>query len=205
MMKRLFDLVVGTALLVSTFPLFVLAAIGVALQRDGAVLFRQQRIGRHGRPFYILKFRSMRNTAPGANVTVGRDARITRFGHFLRQTKIDELPQLINVLRGEMSLVGPRPEVPEYYADFPADARAVIATVRPGITDRASIVYRNEAELLATHPDPAAYYRETLLPHKVEMAVDYVQNRSMLGDIRLLLGTVKAVVTPRDSRARDAR
>lgn len=197
MSKRLFDVAVSAILLTVTTPLLLMAALGILVQHGGPVLFRQTRIGRFGRPFKILKFRTMHGAPGGAQITIGRDPRITSFGHFLRQTKIDELPQLMNVLIGDMSLVGPRPEVPEYYDMLPEIAREAIASVRPGITDRASIFYRNEAELLAGQADPASYYRDIILPHKVELAIDYVHSRTMFGDIRLLLATVLAVVKPK--------
>jgi lipopolysaccharide/colanic/teichoic acid biosynthesis glycosyltransferase len=192
--KRLFDLLVASVGLLVTAPVMAIVTLVILAGRGGPILFRQRRIGRGGQPFTILKFRTMRPARPGAaSITVGQDARITRVGHLLRQTKIDELPQLFNVIRGDMSLVGPRPEVPEYHALYDPALRDWIISVRPGITDRASIIYRNEAELLARQADPDAYYRDVILPHKQAIAADYAQHHSLWGDIGIIVDTIKAV------------
>ena len=148
----------------------------------------------HGKPFRIHKFRSMRASSGGPEVTTAGDARVTRVGAWLRKSKLDELPQLFDVLMGRMSLVGPRPEVARYVALWPQAERELILSVRPGITDPASIAFRNESELLAQADDPERYYREVLLPQKVAMYAEYVRTRSLLGDLRVLIATAWAVV-----------
>ena len=193
MMKRLLDVVASAGGLVLASPLLLVAAMAVRLETSGPVIFRQVRVGRNGRTFEILKFRTMRTGVPGPQVTSGDDPRLTRSGRWLRSTKIDELPQLLNVLRGEMSLVGPRPEVPKYVALWPAEARDVVLSVRPGITDPASIVFRREAEELAAVEDPERHYVETILPRKVSMYCEYVRGRSIRGDVRILTATLRTV------------
>jgi lipopolysaccharide/colanic/teichoic acid biosynthesis glycosyltransferase len=195
-MKRAFDLLVAGVLLLALAPLFLVAAIAIGVSDGRPIFFWQKRVGLHGSIFMIMKFRTMRDAPVAAAITVGRDPRITPVGHVLRQTKIDELPQLVNVLKGEMSLVGPRPEVPEYFALYPPEQRAAIASIRPGITDRASIAYRNEAELLAQQEDPEAYYRDVILPHKISMAVDYASQESFREDLMILIETVNALFAP---------
>ncbi|WP_227487183.1 sugar transferase [Nocardioides malaquae] len=192
-MKRLLDVVAAAGGLLLTSPLLLVAAIAVRAEAGAPVLFTQERVGRHGRPFRILKFRTMRNDVGGAQVTTGHDPRITRSGRWLRSTKIDELPQLVNVLRGEMSLVGPRPEVAKYVAEWPAAARAEILSVRPGITDPASIAFRREAEELAEVVDPERHYVEVILPRKVAMYRDYVRTRSFVGDLKIIFRTLRTV------------
>nr|WP_274604253.1 sugar transferase [Sphingomonas sp. CFBP 13706] len=178
-------------------PFLAAAALAVRFSSPGPVLFRQRRVGRNGDVFDILKFRTMRVAQDTTNaITIGRDPRITQIGHFLRQSKIDELPQLINVLRGDMSLVGPRPEVPHYVELYPDDLRHKILSVRPGITDRASIKYRNEAELLARQSDPDGYYRSVIMPDKLRLAAQYADRVSIPEDIRVIFDTLKAVFWP---------
>src|SRR5262249_43180358 len=162
-------------------PLLLIALL-VRLSSPGPALFRQARLGRGGREFAIWKFRTMRSdAAPGPLITAAGDARVTPLGRFLRHTKIDELPQLVNVLVGDMSLVGPRPEVPKY---LPCYDRAVLA-VRPGITDPASIAYRDEEELLARFADPERAYVELVLPKKLELARAYLREQSLGRDLSL--------------------
>lgn len=173
-----------------------LAVIAVLIKRDdpaGPVLFTQERVGLSGIPFRIHKFRTMRPGAPGLQVTSDGDPRVTRVGAVLRKTKLDELPQLWDVLVGRMSLVGPRPEVPKYVALWPAQHREVILSVRPGITDPASVRWRNESEELAQAPDPEAHYVEVLLPQKAAMYAEYVRTRSFWGDVLVLFRTAVAV------------
>lgn len=197
MLKRAIDLTVSAIVLLLTLPILLAAGLAVRFSSPGPILFRQHRIGRNGTVFEILKFRTMRVAQDTTNaITVGRDPRITPVGHFLRQSKIDELPQLVNVLRGDMSLVGPRPEVPHYVALYPDDLRRRILSVRPGITDRASIKYRNEAELLACQPDPDGYYRSVIMPDKLQLAAHYADCVSVAEDVRVILDTVKAVLRP---------
>jgi lipopolysaccharide/colanic/teichoic acid biosynthesis glycosyltransferase len=159
------------------------------------VLFRQQRVGRHGQLFSIYKFRTM-TAAPAATIelTVGSDRRITGAGQFLRHYKLDELPQLINVLQGAMSLVGPRPEVPRYVACYPPELRAIVLSVAPGITDWASILYREESVILGRAADPERAYRETILPAKLDYYVRYVRERSFWTDLRIIFRTLAAIV-----------
>ena len=186
--KRLFDIACAATALVLLVPLLLVLALWVRLDSPGPVLFRQQRVGRGGRPFAILKFRTMQVNAEaaGLQITVGQDPRITRTGRWLRRSKLDELPQLLNVLRGEMSMVGPRPEVPRYVALYPADQRATVLSVRPGITDLASLALRDESTLLARSADPERTYVEEILPIKLRHACDYVAQRSLWLDLRIL-------------------
>lgn len=189
--KRVFDIVVSSCLIVLTLPLMVIAFPIVALSSPGPLLYRQQRVGLGGRPFDILKFRTMRPAPPegGRSITVGSDSRITPGGQFLRHWKIDELPQLFNVLIGEMSLVGPRPEVPEYVAHIPAADRAAIQSVRPGVTDLASIKYRHEAELLGQADDPEMYYIDVILKEKARLGAEYANRHSLAGDLVIIFKT----------------
>lgn len=195
MAKRLFDILCSGLGLLLLSPLLLAVAAWIKLDSRGPVMFRQERVGRHGRPFRIHKFRTMRVDAPqlGPQITIGDDARITRSGRWLRASKVDELPQLWDVLRGAMSLVGPRPEVPRYVALYPAALRELVLSVRPGITDPASLSFRNESELLAKAADPEREYVEVVMPMKLNLAADYVRNASLLGDIRLILATLGAI------------
>lgn len=192
MSKRLFDIVASALGLLLLMPLLLLAALWVKLDSPGPALFRQTRVGRFGVPFTIHKFRTMR-MEPGAAITVGEDPRITRSGRFLRASKLDELPQLWDVLRGAMSLVGPRPELPRYVALYPSALREVVLSVRPGITDPASLRFRHESELLARASDPEREYVEVVLPAKLQLAADYVRTASLAGDVRLILATLGAL------------
>ena len=194
MSKRLFDFVAALAGLAVLAPLFALAAFWIRLDSPGPVFFRQLRVGLRGRPFSIYKFRTM-TVAPTATVelTIGRDIRITRAGHFLRHYKLDELPQLINVLQGSMSLVGPRPEVPRYVACYPPQVRALVLSVAPGITDWASILYREESAILVRAADPERAYVETILPAKLEFYVRYVRERSFWTDLRIIFRTLAVI------------
>jgi len=196
-MKRLFDVLVATAGLLVLGPLMLLLALVVRLDSPGPALFRQERVGRGGRPFTVLKFRTMRvaeSVGEGRQITVGGDPRITRTGGLLRSSKLDELPQLINVLWGDMSLVGPRPEVPRYVALYPADASAEVLSVRPGITDEASLEFRDESALLARAADPERAYIEDVLPRKIALYRQYVRSRSFVGDLRILIRTVAVLL-----------
>jgi lipopolysaccharide/colanic/teichoic acid biosynthesis glycosyltransferase len=195
MAKRLFDILCSSIGLLLLSPLLLVVAAWVKLDSRGPVMFRQERVGRFGRTFRIHKFRTMRVDAPtlGPQITIGDDARITRSGRWLRASKVDELPQLWDVLRGAMSLVGPRPEVPRYVAMYPAELRELVLSVRPGITDPASLSFRNESELLAQAEDPEREYVEVVMPMKLGLAADYVRNASLGGDIRLILATLGAI------------
>ena len=194
MTKRLFDIVVSGLALLILAPLFAAIAGLIAWDSDGGAFFRQLRIGRHGRPFQILKFRTMRPAAEAlGQLTVGEDARVTKMGRLLRKSKMDELPQLFNVFVGDMSLVGPRPEVPRFIACIPEAARGRILSVRPGITDNASIYFRNESEYLATFPDPEKAYVDVVLPKKVSYYETYAASHSLFGDIKIIAATLLAV------------
>ena len=193
MAKRLFDIVIAALGLVLLSPLLLAIAAWIKLDSTGPVFFRQERVGRFGRSFRIHKFRTMRIEAAGPALTVGADPRITRAGSFLRRTKIDELPQLIDVLRGDMSVVGPRPEVPRYVATYPPALRTKVLSVRPGITDPASLQFRDESALLARAADPEREYREVVLPQKLRLAADYVDTASLGGDLRLIAATLRAL------------
>ena len=196
MMYRVRDVVCASLGLLVLLPLFLLTALAIRLDSPGPVFFRQTRVGQRGRPFRIHKFRTMRVDLIGPSVSTSVDPRITRVGRFLRATKLDELPQLIDVLRGAMSLVGPRPEVPEYVTLWPSHLRDVILTVRPGITDPATLRLRSEADILAQAPDPERTYVEEFLPMKAQAYADYVRSRSLMGDFGVILGTLAAVAAP---------
>jgi lipopolysaccharide/colanic/teichoic acid biosynthesis glycosyltransferase len=187
MTKRALDIVGAAAGLLVLAPVFAVVAVLIKLDSPGPVIFRQQRIGRGFRPFWIYKFRTMVQDAParGALVTVGQDPRITRIGRLLRQSKIDELPQLWNVLTGDMALVGPRPEVPRYVELFRRDYEEILR-VRPGLTDLASLKYSDEAAVLGQSEDPEGEYLRRLLPDKVRLAKEYIQRSSIGYDIRLI-------------------
>ena len=193
MAKRLFDVVLSALGLLLLSPVFLVTALWIKLDSPGPVFFRQERMGRHGVPFRIHKFRTMTHGAGGAQITVGGDARITRAGVFLRRAKLDELPQLIDVLRGAMSLVGPRPEVPRYVAMYPPGLRDKVLSVRPGITDVASLEYRDEGELLARAADPEREYVDVVMPAKLKLAAQYVDRASLSFDLQLILRTLRLV------------
>jgi lipopolysaccharide/colanic/teichoic acid biosynthesis glycosyltransferase len=190
-MKRALDLIVSAVGLGFLLPLFAVVALLIKLDSKGPVFFLQERIGRRFRPFRIYKFRTMVENAPslGALLTCGKDPRITRVGRLLRKTKIDELPQLLNVLKGDMSLVGPRPEVRRYVDLFREDYEEVLA-VRPGITDPASLKYCDETDLLGSASDPEAEYIERVLPDKLKLAKKYIHNSSFYADLSVILNTV---------------
>ena len=193
--KRAMDIVLSAAALCVLWPVLLLIALAIVVDDPGPVFYRQVRVGRGGKPFRIFKFRTMVVDADkkGLSITVGRDSRITRVGAFLRRTKLDELAQLLNVLCGQMSFVGPRPEVPRYVELYTPYQRQVLL-VRPGITDYASIAYRNENDLLAGADDPERMYIETIMPDKIELNMKYLREISPLTDVRLILRTVLAVI-----------
>lgn len=196
MAKRLFDLLAsGIGLLVLT-PVLLGIALAIKLESHGPVFFRQERVGRFGKAFRIHKFRTMVTDAErrGLQITVGTDARVTKVGAVLRKYKLDELAQLIDVFVGNMSLVGPRPEVPRYVACYPAEAREIVLSVKPGITDRASIEYKDENDILGKAADPHKAYVDEVLPVKIRYYIDYVQHRSFWSDIRIIFATLFAIV-----------
>lgn len=199
LLKRALDLVGAAALLLATSPLLVGGWVAAVLSTRAPGVFRQVRVGRWGEPFEVMKLRSMRVVVgPVTTVTTADDVRITRTGAWLRRLKIDELPQLVNVLRGEMSLVGPRPDVAGFADELTGDDRVVL-TVRPGITGPASLEFRHEEELLAAAESPEDYNREVIWPAKVRVNRDYVENWTLLGDVRYLLATVTTVASRHES------
>lgn len=195
MLKRVVDLALAAAGLAVTSPLLLVLAIALRVLEGRPVLFRQARVGRAGRDFKILKFRTMKglDAAEAGSFEPGSTSRVSRLGALLRRTKLDELPQLWNVIRGEMSLVGPRPEVRRWIEAYPQRWDRVLS-VRPGITDPASIEFRNEEQLLAASSDAERMYREKILPRKLDLYERYVQERSLSGDVGILLRTVCSVV-----------
>ena len=197
MAKRLFDLVGAGLALLLLAPLLLLLALAIRLDSTGPVFFRQERVGRFGMLFRIHKFRTMRVDAPalGLPLTVGRDARITRVGHWLRHYRLDELPQLLDVLLGRMSLVGPRPEVPRYVAHYPAALRARVLAVRPGITDPASLAHIDEAALLAAAADPEREYIERILPAKLVLQAAYAEHATLWSDLAVLARTLRVLLS----------
>jgi len=194
-MKRVVDFVLSAFGLIALSPLFLIIAVIVRLTSPGPAIFRQLRVGRNGRSFNMLKFRTMTvlQDAEKGNFEAGSSARVTRSGRVLRQTKLDELPQLWNVLKGDMALVGPRPEVRKWTLVYP-ERWAFVHTVRPGITDPAAIVFRNEEDILAAAADPEKAYRLEVLPKKLDMYETYVKTRSFGGDLKIICRTLYEVL-----------
>jgi lipopolysaccharide/colanic/teichoic acid biosynthesis glycosyltransferase len=188
-MKRGFDIIFSLAGLILLFPLLAIAALLIKCDSHGPVFFKQERMGKSFCPFWIYKFRTMRPASDGLLLTVGQDPRITRIGRFLRKIKLDELPQLINVLKGEMSLVGPRPEVREYVELFRKDYERILK-VRPGVTDMASLKYQDESKVLGQCKNPEEEYIKRILPDKIRLAEEYVNRSSFFFDLGLILKTV---------------
>lgn len=197
-MKRLFDIIAGGLGLIVLSPLFLILAIWIKLDSKGPVFYRQVRVGKDNKDFRIFKFRSMRvGSDKGSLVTIGgRDPRVTRSGYWIRKFKLDELPQLINVFIGDMSLVGPRPEV-RHYVDYWTPEQMHVLDVRPGITDPASIKFRNENELMEQAEDPEKYYIEVIMQEKIRLYLEYVENHSFWGDIGLIFKTFWTIVKER--------
>ncbi|MGE0826108.1 MAG: sugar transferase [Candidatus Binatia bacterium] len=193
-MKRIVDVLAATLGLVLLLPLLLLVALLIKLDSVGPVLFCQERIGRGWRPFRMYKFRTMVSDAQhtGTLITIGHDARITRVGRLLRKTKIDELPQLLNIVKGEMSLVGPRPEVRRYVELFRQDYEEILR-LSPGLTDFASLKYRNEAELLGQAVNPEEAYVHHILPEKIVLAKQYIQQSSLKVDLQIILKTLWSI------------
>ena len=194
-LKRAMDIAISGCALAVIWPVLLLIALAIKIDDPGPVFYRQVRVGRNGKEFRIFKFRTMIVDADkkGLAITVGRDNRITRMGRLLRKTKLDELAQLINVFTGEMSFVGPRPEVPKYVNMYTPYQRQVLL-VRPGITDYASIAYRNENDLLEGADDPERMYIDVIMPDKIELNMKYLREISPLADIRLIFSTIVAVI-----------
>jgi len=198
--KRLFDITFALFGLLVSSPLFVVIVCWIGLERDGPVIFRQWRVGRYGEPFELFKFRTMVQEEPGENdvgVTMSGHPRIKRTsGRFLRKTKLDELPQLVNVLRGEMSFVGPRPEIERYVRHYSVEDRQQVLSVRPGITDMAAIRFSREEAMMAGQENAEQFYVESILPAKIALYREYVRKNSFLYDFALILLTVLVLLLP---------
>jgi len=194
-MKRFFDVLFSGVLIIVLLPLGIVVSIWIMLDDFGSPFFVQQRVGLNGKNFGLLKFRSMRKNAESkGQLTVGmKDNRITRSGYFIRKFKIDELPQMVNVFLGEMSVVGPRPEVPKYVLLYNEEQQNVLS-IKPGITDFASIEYVRENELLSQSPNPEKTYIEEIMPAKLELNLKYVREQSFLTDMKIILQTIKAIL-----------
>ena len=191
--KRAFDILCSFLGLTVLSPVLLVVSVLVAVTSPGGVFFRQERIGKDGKPFRIFKFRSMRKDNAGLKITTGNDSRITPVGRLLRKSKIDELPQLINVLVGDMSFVGPRPEVADYVNLYTPYQRQVLL-VRPGITGLASIRFRNENDLLTASDDPNRTYVEQIMPRKIDLDLEYIPHASVFYDIKLIFQTFAVVI-----------
>lgn len=189
-MKRLFDITASLFGLLVLWPLLLVVAVAIRIEMpDGPVLFRQKRVGQYGRLFTLVKFRTMTVNHDESSVSVAGDSRITPLGAFLRRRKLDELPELWNVLRGDMSFVGPRPDVPGYADRLQGEERRILE-LRPGITGPATLKYRNEEDLLAAQPDAQRYNDEIIYPDKVRINLEYLKNRTFAGDIKIILQTL---------------
>lgn len=189
-MKRLFDLVLSICGILFLLPFFIIVSILIKLDSDGDVIFKQIRVTKYGKEFKIFKFRTMRpNTEKQGQITIGADNRITSIGRFLRKTKLDELPQLFNIVIGDMSFVGPRPEVPKYVAMYTEDQKEILK-VRAGITDYASIYFSNESEILGKQKEPEKFYIEKIMPYKIELNKKYIKEAGLITDIKIIFLTV---------------
>jgi lipopolysaccharide/colanic/teichoic acid biosynthesis glycosyltransferase len=195
--KRIFDLSLSLVSLLILLPFLALAAVLIKLESKGPVLYKQLRVGLNGKPFYIYKFRTMEIGAEqtGLPITSADDPRLTRVGKFLRRIKLDEMPQLFNVLKGEMSLVGPRPEVPKY-VELYSDEQKRALTVKPGMTDPATVCFRNEEELLAKADDKESFYINEIMPIKLKLYLQYIEKMSLLYDIKLIFLEILALILP---------
>ena len=193
MIKRIFDIASSLFVLVLASPFFIIISILIKLDSNGAIFFTQTRVGKNNKDFLLLKFRTMRVAQENLSlITVGNDNRITNIGNILRKYKLDELPQLINILKGEMSVVGPRPEVRKY-VDMYSSSQLEVLSVKPGLTDPSSIKFSNESELLGTAANPEKYYIETLMPLKIEISLNYVRTQTFIGDLRIIFQTFSKI------------
>lgn len=193
--KRIFDVIVSGIGIIILSPLFIIISILIKLDSEGTIFFKQRRVGKNKKIFYIYKFRTMVTDAEkiGRQITIGNDSRITRVGKFIRKYKLDEFPQLINVLKGEMSLVGPRPEVPRY-VELYDEKQEKILLVKPGITDYASIKFRNENDILGKSLDPDREYIENVMPTKINLNLKYISEISLVTDIKIIIDTIIAII-----------
>ena len=197
MAKRFFDIICSGLGLICLAPIFLFIILWIKKDSTGPIFFRQIRVGQHGKTFRIHKFRSMYvNTEHQGRLTIGKDPRITPSGHFIRQYKLDELAQLIDVFIGTMSLVGPRPEVPEFMSLYSEEEQKIILSVRPGITDKASIEMIDENSILATYSDPTQAYIDVIMPIKAKYYIEYVNNQSITSDIHIIFLTIKKIIRP---------
>ncbi len=196
MLKRLFDIIVSLLAIIFLLPVWLLVALLIVIDSKGGIFYIQQRIGKNGKPFGLYKFRTMHpdSDKKGLLTVGGRDPRVTRVGYWLRKYKLDELPQLFNVLKGDMSLVGPRPEVKKY-TDLYTDEQRRVLTVKPGITDYASIEYADENDILAKSENPEKTYIEEIMPHKLELNQKYINNQGFVTDIKIIWLTIKKILT----------
>ncbi len=194
-MKRLLDLICSLFGLIILLPFFLIIGVWIFLDDYHSPFYRQERVGKDGKVFWLLKFRSMRvHSSQKVQLTVGKDPRITKVGHFIRKYKIDELPQLINVLKGEMSLVGPRPEVVKY-VNLYTEEQKIVLQVKPGITDYASLEYFEESDLLAQSIDPEKTYIDEIMPAKIQINLKYIPNANVLEDLKIIFLTLKRIVS----------
>ncbi len=195
-MQRFIDIVFAVTILLITAPVWIVVLAVVSMSDFGNPLFLQNRVGREGKTFRLVKFRTMsKNASAGSNLTVSGDKRVTPVGRILRRFKVDELPQLVNVLVGSMSIVGPRPETPEYVALYNESQREVLK-YRPGLTDPASIKYRHEEQILAQYSDPVEAYKAVILPDKIAISLNYQRGRSIVSDLGIIGETIRAIVRP---------
>jgi lipopolysaccharide/colanic/teichoic acid biosynthesis glycosyltransferase len=195
MIKRIFDIASSLFVLVLASPFFIIISILIKLDSSGALIFTQTRVGKNGKDFALLKFRTMKTTQETSSlITIGNDNRITKVGYFLRKYKLDELPQLINILKGEMSVVGPRPEVRKY-VDMYSNSQLEVLSVKPGLTDPASIKFSNESELLGKAENPENYYIQELMPAKIELSLSYIRTQTFLSDIKIILKTFSKIIS----------
>ncbi len=195
MLKRLFDIIFSFLGLIFSFPIFIILAFWISIDSSGGIFYLQERIGKNFKPFKLYKFRSMYSGSDkkGLLTVGGNDSRITRSGYFIRKYKLDELAQLINVLKGDMSLVGPRPEVKKYVDLYNDDQKRVLL-VKPGITDYASIEYYNENEILEKSSNPEKIYIEEIMPHKLYLNLKYIEEQSLITDMKIILTTIKKII-----------
>ena len=195
MIKRTFDLLSSLVVLIILSPLLILISLLIIIDSKGSAFYSQKRVGIKGNHFNLLKFRTMnQNSDSKGLLTIGKDSRITRIGHYLRKSKLDEIPQLINIIRGEMSVVGPRPETPNYVELYTQEQLKVLK-VRPGLTDYASLEFINESETLAKHEYPEKAYIETIMPQKLSLNLQYIRDKSLLLDIKIIFKTLLRILT----------
>jgi lipopolysaccharide/colanic/teichoic acid biosynthesis glycosyltransferase len=194
-LKRLFDIVSSLSVLLILFPLFLVVAIAIVLDSKGGVFYRQARVGKDGKEFGLLKFRTMRPDSDSVKITVGdRDPRITAVGYFLRKSKLDELPQLLNIIKGEMSVVGPRPEVKQY-VDLYSNTQLKVLSVKPGLSDLATLEYVKEAEILAQSSDPEETYVNDIMPDKLSLSLRYINQQSFMLDLKIIFKTIGRIIS----------